>query len=105
MQRDTGDMDSADKEVSECISEMPSIDTTVRGDGELGSAQYMNTKEAADALCITQQTARNWLKAGLLKGYIVQVDKRPCIRITKDSVDSVKSGKAWKDNKDSNCLD
>lgn len=105
MQRDTSDMDSANKEDSQSVREVSSGDATVRRDGELGSVQYMNTKEVADALCITQQTARNWLKCGVLEGYIVQVDKRACIRITKESVDSVKSGKAWKDNKDSNDLD
>lgn len=104
MQRDTSDMDSASQESTQGVSKVSSGDNKMRGDAQLGSLQYVSTKEAADLLCVTQQTARNWLKVGVLEGYAVQGGKRSCIRITRQSVENVKSGKAWKLSKDSNSL-
>lgn len=104
MQRDTSHMDSSGQESTQGISKVSSGDDKMRGDAQLGSLQYVSTKEAADILCVTQQTARNWLKIGVLEGYAVQGGKRACIRITRQSVENVKNGKAWKLNKDNNSL-
>ena len=49
----------------------------------------LNTRSAAKQLGVSQQTVRNWIACGMLRGYIVPNGSRACIRTDQQAVDEL----------------
>lgn len=47
----------------------------------------LSTRDAAKQLGVSTQTVRNWIVAGMLRGYIVPGGSRACIRTDQQAVD------------------
>ena len=95
MSGDTERLESDGSGVEKSLREASSSDSTRAGTRGMAREQFVTTKEAADALHVTQQTVRNWYKSGVLRGYSVSQGSKSCVRITLESVQDVIEGKAW----------
>lgn len=95
MQGNTGDMDSGYARVTQSVQQVSGENGADQVASRLDRRRLLTTAEASDILRVTQQTVRNWLKAGVLKGYVKSGDKRSLVRITAESVQNVLDGKAW----------
>jgi excisionase family DNA binding protein len=95
MQGNTSDMDSGYARVTQSVQQVSGENGADQVASRLDRRGLLTTAEASDILRVTQQTVRNWLKAGVLKGYVKSGDKRSLVRITAESVQNVLDGKAW----------
>jgi excisionase family DNA binding protein len=53
----------------------------------VGDRIPLSTRAAAKQLGVSSQTVRNWITAGMLRGYIVPGGSRACIRTDQQAVD------------------
>lgn len=95
MSRDTERLEPDSSGVEKSLRKTSGSDSPSAGNRGMVGEQFMTTKEAADALHVTQQTVRNWYKSGVLRGYSVSQGSKSCVRITSESVKDVIEGKAW----------
>ena len=95
MSGDTERLEPDSSGVEKSLREASGSDSPSAGNRGMAREQFMTTGEASDELHVTQQTIRNWYKSGLLRGFSVSQGSRSCIRITSESVEDVKEGKAW----------
>lgn len=88
-------MDSGYARVTQSVQQVSGENVANQVASRLDRRGLLTTAEASDILRVTQQTVRNWLRAGVLKGYVKSGDKRSLVRITAESVQNVLDGKAW----------
>lgn len=58
---------------------------------------FLTTGEVAEMLGVSGQTVRNWIRAGVLKGYRLNPSGRILIK-QEDLEDAVEKGKIWYEN-------
>ena len=88
-------MDAGNARVTQSVQQVSGENGANQVASRLDRRGLLTTAEASDILRVTQQTVRNWLKAGVLEGYVKSGDKRSLVRITAESVQNVLDGKAW----------